>query len=210
MRTNRGRRLGWVLAFTVAASLMINGGCNRASVPRLRGSGSTLAYPIMSKWSAVYEARFQVPVDYQSIGSGAGIAQLLEGQTDFACTDLPLTAEQERRADDAGGVVQIPVLLTAVVPVYRLEGMDKPLHFSGPVLADIFLGRIRKWNDPALRALNRGIDLPDRQIVALHRGDASGTTALFTGYLARVSDDWRRTVGSGTVVQWPVGIGSKG
>jgi phosphate transport system substrate-binding protein len=165
---------------------------------------------MMSRWAAEYHARFQVAVNYQSIGSGKGIGNLLERNTDFACTDLPLSGDQLRRAKEAGGVVQIPFLLTAVVPVYHLDGLAEPLRFSGPVLADIFLGRIRKWSDPALRVLNPGVDLPDRDIVVLRPADASGNTQLFTSYLSRVSDAWRRKVGSGTEVKWPVGISPRG
>jgi phosphate transport system substrate-binding protein len=164
----------------------------------------------MSKWSAEYEAQRNVAVDYLSIGSGGGIDRLLEHRADFSCTDLRLTAEQQRLADESGGLVQIPILLTAVAPVYHLEGIDKRLRFSGAVMADLFLGRVRMWNDPALRALNPGVDLPHREITVLHRADLSGTTTVFTSYLSRVSDDWRQSVGSGASVQWPVGIGAKG
>jgi phosphate transport system substrate-binding protein len=197
----------------IAALLGALGGCSQGSVRhshRLQGSGSTLASPIMSKWAQVYAERLPVAVGYQSIGSRAGVDNLLERTTDFACTDLPLSADHLRRVNEAGGVVQIPVFLTAVVVVYQVQGIAKPLRFSGPVLADLFLGRIRNWNDPALRALNPGVHLPERPIVVLRRSDPSATTWAFTSYLSRASEQWRRTVGSGTEVKWPVGVGNKG
>jgi phosphate transport system substrate-binding protein len=195
----------WLLLFSRAPSAehLLRAQC-------LFGRGSTFADPIFRKWVKGYQARSAVAVDYAATGSGLGIEGLLDSRTDFACTELPLSADQLQRVDEVGGVVQIPILVTAVVPVYRLEGTSKPLRFSGSVLADIFLGRIRKWNDPALRALNAGVELPERPIVVLRRDDASATTWLFTRYLSRVSKRWQRAVGSGTAVNWPVGSGSRG
>jgi len=204
--------LGILLGCAVLA-VLIAVGCNQSDPQRparLSGGGSTFANPMMQNWFEAYKSQFGGELEYQSKGSATGITDFLELKLDFACTDYPLRAEQLNRANEVGGVVQIPILLTAVVPVYHLEGVTSPIRFSGPVLADVYLGRIRKWNDASLRALNPDIKLPDREITALHRADASATTAVFTSYLCRVSEDWRRAVGSGMIVSWPRGKGGLG
>jgi phosphate transport system substrate-binding protein len=177
----------------------------------LNGSGSSFVGPMMSKWSRDYKKAKEVEINYTTVGSGAGIAQLLSQAIDFGCTDAPMTEEQLQKARAAGGdVVHIPLVLGGVVPAYRLDEVKEPLRLSGPVLADIFLGKIAQWNDPAIKELNAGVDLPDQKITVLHRSDASGSTAIFTDYLAKISKDFQDKVGHGTEVKWAVGEGCRG
>lgn len=177
----------------------------------LNGSGSSFVGPIMSRWSRDYEKAKGIKVNYTPVGSGGGIRQFLEKETDFGCTDAPLTEEQLQKAKAAGGeVLHIPLVLGGVVPAYNLEEVKEPLRFTGPVLADIFLGNIKKWNDPAIKELNSGVDLPSRDILVIHRADASGSTAIFSDFLVKVSKEWKERMGSGTTLRWPVGEGCKG
>ncbi|MDP1809332.1 MAG: phosphate ABC transporter substrate-binding protein PstS [Actinomycetota bacterium] len=175
---------------------------------KLNGAGSTFVFPMMSKWSALYDSvKPGAQVNYQSIGSGGGIRQVIAKTVDFGATDGPMTDEQLQEAKKP--VLHIPVVMGAVVPAYYLPG-NPAIRFSGPMLADIFLGKITKWNDPALAALNPGVKLPDRQIVVVHRADGSGTTYIWVDYLAKVSAEWKAKVGVATSVNWPVGLGGKG
>lgn len=175
---------------------------------KLNGAGSTFVFPMMSKWSALYDSvKPGVQVNYQSIGSGGGIRQVTAKTVDFGATDGPMTDGQLQEAKKP--VLHIPVVMGAVVPAYNLPG-NPTVNFSGPVLADIFLGKIKKWNDPALVALNPGVKLPDRPIVVVHRADGSGTTYIWVDYLAKVSAEWKSKVGVATSVNWPVGLGGKG
>ena len=173
----------------------------------ITGAGSTFVYPILSKWSTTYSTKTGNKINYQSIGSGGGIAQIKAATVTFGASDKPLTPEELQTA----GLAQFPVVIGGVVPVVNLEGI-KPgqLKFTGPLLADIFLGTITKWNDPAIIALNPGIQLPDRKITVVHRWDGSGTTFNWVYYLSKVSDAWKSKVGEGTSVNWPTGIGGKG
>lgn len=174
----------------------------------ITGAGATFPYPIYSKWFAEYEkVNPEVRINYQSIGSGGGIRQLIEGTVDFGASDAPM--EKEEKAKAKVGVFHIPMVLGAVVISYNLD-LRKPLRLDGDAIAKIFLGEIKKWNDPALAKLNPGIALPDKDIVVVTRSDGSGTTAVFTDYLAKVSPTWREKVGVGKSVQWPVGVGAKG
>jgi len=175
----------------------------------LTGAGSTFAYPLYSRWAADYATRAGVRVNYQSIGSGGGIRQLSEQTVDFGATDAPMTA-QEMAAAKGGPILHVPVAMGAVLPVYNLPGVVQPLHFTGEVLGDIYLGKITKWNDPQLAALNRGVRLPDTDILVIHRSDGSGTTYIWTDYLSTVSPSWKQAVGTGKDVKWPVGLGGKG
>jgi phosphate transport system substrate-binding protein len=161
----------------------------------------------LSKWSTTYSTKTGNKINYQSIGSGGGIAQIKAATVTFGASDKPLTPEELQTA----GLAQFPVVIGGVVPVVNLEGI-KPgqLKFTGPLLADIFLGTITKWNDPAIIALNPGIQLPDRKITVVHRSDGSGTTFNWVNYLSKVSDAWKSKVGEGTSVNWPTGIGGKG
>ena len=195
-----------------AACAMALGASNsRADEPRLNAGGSTFIYPMMSKWASEYEKAKQVQINYQSIGSGGGIQQMTAKTFDFGCSDGPMNDEQLAKAKETNGeVVHIPLVMGAVVPAYNLPAIKEPLHFSGPVLADIFLGKITKWNDKALAALNPGVALPDEDIAVVHRSDGSGTTYTWVDYLAKVSADWKSKVGVGTSVNWPAGEGQKG
>jgi len=175
----------------------------------LTGAGSTFAYPLYSRWASDYATKAGVRVNYQSIGSGGGIRQLSEQTVDFGATDAPMTA-QEMAAAKGGPILHVPVAMGAVLPVYNLPGVTQPLHFTGEVLGDIYLGKITKWNDPQLAALNRGVRMPDTDILVIHRSDGSGTTYIWTDYLSTVSPSWKQAVGTGKDVKWPVGLGGKG
>ena len=197
----------WWAAFAVCFAA----GCGGPAKPRLDGAGSTFVYPLMSKWSAEYDKAKGVEVNYRLIGSGGGIRQMTAKTADFGCTDVPMNVEQLQAAKDGGGeVVHIPLALGAVVPVYNLEGLREPLRFSGPVLADIFLGKIKKWDDKAIQDLNPGVQLPDKDIGVVHRSDGSGATYIWVDYLSKVSPEWKKKVGVATSVDWPTGQGAKG
>ncbi len=194
------------LAVTVAFTFVAPAA---ARAQDLTGAGSTFAAPLYSRWATDYAAKAGVRVNYQSIGSGGGIRQLSEMTVDFGATDAPMTPA-EMAAAKGGPILHVPVAMGAVLPVYNLPGVTQPLHFTGEVLADIFLGKITKWNDPQLVALNRGARLPDTDILVIHRSDGSGTTYIWTDYLSTVSPSWKSTVGTGKDVKWPVGLGGKG
>jgi phosphate transport system substrate-binding protein len=175
----------------------------------LTGAGATFPNPIYTKWFDAYAKRTGVRINYQSIGSGGGIRQFTEGTVDFGATDGPMNDEQIGAVQ--GNVQHIPTVLGAVVLTYNLPALGKtPLRFDGATLADIFLGRITKWNDPRIAALNAGVRLPASDIIVVHRSDGSGTSFIFTDYLSKVSPDWKTKVGSATSVRWPTGLGGKG
>ena len=175
----------------------------------INGAGATFPYPIYSKWFDEYQKLHpQVKVNYQSVGSGAGIRQVTTQTVFFGASDGPMTDEQLAAAP--GPILHFPAVLGAVVPVYNLEGTSAVLKFTGPVLADIYLGKITKWNDPAIASLNAGVTLPAADITVVHRSDGSGTSYIWVDYLAKVSDEWRSRVGVSTAVSWPAGIGGKG
>jgi phosphate transport system substrate-binding protein len=179
-----------------------------ASAQQINGAGATFPYPIYSKWFSDYNKLHpNVQINYQSIGSGGGIRQLSAGTVFFGATDGPMTNEQIFAAGFP--VLHLPTVLGGVVPVYNVGELGE-LRFSGAVLADIFLGKITKWNDPALRALNPGTSLPNLDITVVHRSDGSGTSYIWCDYLSKVSPDYRKTVGVATSVNWPVGVGAKG
>lgn len=190
--------------------VLMTPGCG-SSVKRLSGAGSSFVYPMMTKWTSEYNKAKGVQVNYNSIGSGGGIRQMTSKTVNFGCTDAPLNEEQLEKAKEVGGeVVHIPLIMGAAVPVYNLPDVKGQLKFSGPVLADIFLGNIKKWNDKALKELNPDAGLPDKEIVVVHRSDGSGTTYIWADYLAKVSPAWKKKVGVATSLNWPVGIGQKG
>ena len=175
----------------------------------LTGAGATFPAPIYTKWFDTYARETSVRINYQSIGSGAGIRQFTEGTVDFGATDAPMTDEQV--AAVKGNVLHVPTVLGAVVATYNLPSLGKaPLRFDGATVADIFLGRIRRWSDRRLAALNPGVSLPDQDIIVVHRSDGSGTTYIFTDYLSKISPEWKTTVGRATSVNWPTGLGGKG
>lgn len=180
-----------------------------AGAQQLTGAGSTFIYPILSKWSSQYSSEHPgVQINYQSIGSGGGIKQVSSGTVDFGATDGPMTDQQLKEAQSK--IVHIPVVMGAVVPVYNLPGVKTELKFSGDVIAGIYLGEIKNWNDGRIAKDNPGVSLPNQNIFVAHRADGSGTTFIFTDYLSKVSKEWQTKVGKGTAVQWPVGIGGKG
>jgi phosphate transport system substrate-binding protein len=175
----------------------------------LTGAGATFPNPIYTKWFDAYAKQTGVRINYQSIGSGGGIRQFTEGTVDFGATDGPMNDEQIKAVN--GNVLHVPTVLGAVVVTYNLpEVSGAPLRFDGATLADVFLGRITKWNDTRLVALNPGVKLPAKDIIVVHRSDGSGTSFIFTDYLAKVSPNWKQKVGSATSVQWPIGLGGKG
>ena len=190
-----------------AAALLAAGAA--AQTVQINGAGATFPYPIYSKWFAEYNKLHPgVRINYQSIGSGGGIRQVTNRTVFFGATDGPMTEEQMRAAP--GPLLHLPTVLGAVVPVYNVPGLRAELKLTGQVLADIFLGRITRWDSPALAKLNPGVGLPSSEITVVHRSDGSGTTYIFADYLAKVSPDWKTRVGVATSVNWPVGVGGKG
>jgi phosphate ABC transporter phosphate-binding protein len=182
-----------------------------AAVGTLNGGGSTFIYPLLEKWGAVYRKETGVKLNYVATGSGSGIQQLTAAALDFCCSDVPMTGEQLMQARAGGGeVLHVPLALGGIVPAYNLEGLGKPLRFSGNVLAGIYLGDIKKWNDPALQELNPDLVLPDREIVVIHRADGSGSSYIFTDFLSKASKDWRNRAGTSATLNWPVGIAASG
>jgi phosphate transport system substrate-binding protein len=198
------------LALVGALLGMCANGCGGGE-KRLNAGGATFIFPMMSKWADEYKKSKGIEVNYQSIGSGGGIQQMTSQTFDFGCSDGPMNEEQLKKAKDTNGdVVHIPLVMGAVVPAYNID-VKEPLKFTGPVLAEIFLGRIKKWNDKALADLNPGVDLPNKEIVVVHRSDGSGTTYIFVDYLSKVSSEWKAEVGVGTSVKWiKTAIGQKG
>ena len=180
-----------------------------ASAQNINGAGATFPYPIYSKWFTEYsQLHPDIKINYQSIGSGGGIRQVSEGTVDFGATDGPMTDDQLKASKVK--VVHIPTVLGAVVPVYNVPGVNTELKFSQDALAGIYLGKITKWNDPYIAKENPGVNLPDKQILVVHRSDGSGTTYIFTDYLSKISPEWKDKVGRATAINWPVGVGQKG
>ena len=188
---------------TAAAAAASSGGVD------LTGAGATFPYPLYSKWFNDYAAKTGVKINYQSIGSGGGIRQLLEQTVDFGASDAPMTDEELGKAK-GGPVVHIPTVLGAVVITYNLPDVTQSLKLTGELIGDIFLGRVKKWNDSRIVALNPGVTLPNRDIIVVHRSEGSGTTFIFTDYLSAVSSAWKSGPGKGKEVKWPTGIGARG
>ncbi len=173
----------------------------------ITGAGATFPYPIYAKWADAYKKQTGVGMNYQSIGSGGGIKQITAKTVDFGASDAPMKGEDLEK----NGLVQFPAIMGGVVPVYNLKGVKSgELKLSGPLLADIYLGKVKMWNDPAIAKLNPGVALPNQAISAVNRSDGSGTTFLFTNYLSKVSAEWKSVIGEGTAVKWPTGVGGKG
>ncbi len=175
----------------------------------LNGAGATFPYPIYSKWFSDYAAKTGVKINYQSIGSGGGIRQLSEQTVDFGASDAPMSDAELAKAK-GGPILHFPTVLGAVVVTYNLQPVASGLHLTGAITADIFAGKIRKWNAPAIVAVNPGAQLPPTDILVVHRSDGSGTSYIFTSYLAAVSASWKSSPGAGKDVAWPVGLGAKG
>jgi phosphate transport system substrate-binding protein len=193
----------------LVAAVAVSGVALAAQKAQINGAGATFPYPIYSKWFAEYNKLHpDVQINYQSIGSGGGIRQVTNRTVFFGATDGPMTQEQLLAAP--GKILHFPTVLGADVPVYNLPGVSAELKFTGSVLADIFLGKITKWNDPQIAKINAGVNLPATDITVVHRSDGSGTTYIFVDYLSKVSPEWKSKVGVATSVNWPVGVGGKG
>jgi phosphate transport system substrate-binding protein len=195
----------WLAAAGFIAGL--TGAAAPASAVDITGAGATFPYPIYAKWADTFKKQTNVSMNYQSIGSGGGIKQIQARTVDFGASDMPLKPDELEK----NGLIQFPAIVGGDVIVFNIKGVGSDqLKLTGPVLADIFLGKITKWNDPAIGKLNAGINLPADSIAVVHRSDGSGTTFIFVNYLSRVSDEWKSKVGEGTSVNWPVGVGGKG
>jgi phosphate transport system substrate-binding protein len=183
---------------------------------RLNGAGSSFVKPLMDEWAKVYHKEKGVEINYQSKGSSTGIEMMTNKSVDYGCTDAPMNDQQIKKAEESGAKpLHIPLAMGAVVPVYNLPGIEKPIRFTGPVLADIFRRKIKKWNDDELKKLNPkdylGADLPGEEIKVVHRSDGSGTNYIFTQYLSEVSPEWKQEIKYGTSVNWPEGtVGERG
>ena len=197
------------IRIAAAALALAASGLVVSAAQQINGAGATFPFPIYSKWFSEYnKLHKEIQINYQSLGSGAGIRQLTAQTVFFGASDGPMTDEQLQAAP--GRILHFPTVLGAVVPVYNIPGVSSELKFTGPLLADIYLGKVTKWNDPAIRKLNPGVPLPGDDIVVVHRSDGSGTTYIYCDYLAKVSPDWKKRVGVATSVSWPVGLGGKG
>jgi len=192
------------IAALVAASIF---GMGAAQATDITGAGSSFVYPVLSKWSAKYAEATGNKLNYQSVGSGAGIAQIKEGTIDFGASDAPMSSEDLTKF----GLGQFPSVVGGIVPVVNIQGIQAgQLKLTGAVLADIYLGKIARWSDPAIAALNPGVKIPDVKVTVVHRSDGSGTSFNFTNYLSKVSPEWASKVKFGTAVEWPAGVGGKG
>ena len=197
-------KLPFGLALFATAALLVTSVTFAADIT---GAGATFPYPIYAKWADAYKKKTGIRMNYQSIGSGGGIKQIKAKTVDFGASDKPLTLQELEQ----NGLTQFPTVLGGVVPVVNLEGIKAgQIRLTGAVLADIFLGKIKRWNDPAIASLNTGMDLPASSITVVHRADGSGTTFLFTDYLSKVSPEWKEKIGSDASVAWPIGTGGKG
>ena len=210
-------RPNWLAALLVTVAAACVGGGDSSDTTRrssgggadLTGAGATFPYPLYSKWASVYMNETGTQINYQSLGSGAGVNQISEGTVDFGASDGPMSDAELAKARH-GRIVHIPTILGAVVLTYNLPGVTQTLRLTPDVIADIFLGRITKWNDPRIAAENPGVNLPATNILVVHRSDGSGTTYVFTDYLASVSPAWASGPGRGKAVAWPVGLGGRG
>jgi phosphate transport system substrate-binding protein len=202
-------RLGgmlWAAVIALALVAVSSPGVSTASTS-LTGAGSTWVYPLVAKWSAEYKKLTGTEVNYQSIGSGGGIAQIKKGTVAFGASDMPLKPEDLK----AAGLIQFPTAVAGADLAYNIPGIKAgQLILSGPLVADIYLAKVKKWNDPAIAKLNPHLKLPDMAITCVHRSDGSGTTFTFTDYLSKVSPEWKEKVGENTSVAWPTGVGGKG
>jgi phosphate transport system substrate-binding protein len=196
-----------VAAVVLAAAMWAQGALS------INGAGATFPYPMYSKWFDEYHKKNgNLQINYQSIGSGGGIKQVTEGTVDFGASDGPMNDDQLKAYQDKHGfpILHFPTVLGADVPSYNIPGVTAELNFTPDAIAGIFLGKVTKWNDPAIAGANKGVNLPANDIVVVHRSDGSGTTYIWTDYLSKVSEEWKNKVGKGTSVKWPVGLGGKG
>ncbi|HJQ26108.1 MAG TPA: phosphate ABC transporter substrate-binding protein PstS [Blastocatellia bacterium] len=208
-RSHSVRALAALLVLFLCILALAGCGARSGGATRIQGAGATFPAPIYQKWFSEYnKANPGVVFDYQSIGSGAGIQQITEKTVDFGGSDAPMNTDQLAKVQ--GQILHIPTVLGAVVLTYNVQGVTGELKFTPEAIADIFLGKIKKWNDPAIATVNEGVQLPDVNINVVHRSEASGTTYVFTDYLSKVSPEWKNGPGTGTQPQWPVGLGAKG
>jgi phosphate transport system substrate-binding protein len=217
-KENAMRRIGTMALVAVGFAVALTGcggggssnsGTDGGGPPRITGGGSSFVAPMMKVWASVYADEKKGEVDYNSSGSGAGVTDTVNRSIDFGCTDAPMNPEQLAKAGGEDKIVHIPLIMGAVVPVYNVPEAQKPIQFTGPVLAKIFLGTIEHWDDPALKELNPDAGLPHEKIKVVHRDDPSGTTYIFTDYLSKVSEDWANGPGKGMDVKWKTGAGAK-
>ncbi|RZJ07188.1 MAG: phosphate ABC transporter substrate-binding protein PstS [Haliea sp.] len=195
------------IAFTGLASLALAGLATSAAAQEVTGAGASFPAPLYSKWASDYNKATGVKINYQSVGSGAGLRQIEAKTVDFGASDAPLKDEELK----AKNLVQFPTVIGGVIPVVNIKGIAPgQLKLNGQVLGDIYLGKITKWNDPAIKALNGSLALPDAAIAPVRRADGSGTSFIFTNYLSKVNTEWKSKVGEGTAVNWPTGAGGKG
>jgi phosphate transport system substrate-binding protein len=200
------KRFALIALGALALAAVLSPGLSSAA-GEVTGAGSSWVYPLVAKWSAEYQKLTGIEVNYQSIGSGGGIAQIKAGTVAFGASDMPLKPEDLK----AAGLIQFPTAVAGAAMGYNLPGVKSgELILSGPVVADIYLGKIKKWDDAAISKLNPDVKLPDMAITVVHRSDGSGTTFTFTDYLSKVSPEWKEKVGENTSVSWPVGVGGKG
>jgi phosphate transport system substrate-binding protein len=193
--------VGVCAAFCVVTAMF----ASNVAMADVTGAGSTFVYPLLAKWADAYKTKSGITINYQSIGSGGGIKQIQNKTVDFGASDMPLTAEELEKQN----LVQFPLINGAVVPIVNLPKVPS-LNLTGAILAEIFAGKIKKWNDEALKKINPTAELPDAAISVVHRSDGSGTTFIFSNYLCKVSPTWKTSVGEGTSVNWPTGLGGKG
>lgn len=192
------------VSIAIAASALVATAVNAANIT---GAGATFPYPVYAKWAELYKGATGTGLNYQSVGSGAGVKQIKAKTVDFGASDMPLPASEL----DAAGLFQFPAIMGGVVPVVNLDGIAPgQLKLTGPLIADIFLGKITKWDALAIAALNPGVKLPAADITVVHRADSSGTSFLFTDFLSKASPEWKAGIGAGTAVKWAVGVGGKG
>jgi phosphate transport system substrate-binding protein len=196
-----------LISLVAAGAIAASGAGTALAGDTITGAGATFPYPVYSKWASDYNAKTGVKLNYQSIGSGGGIKQIKAKTVDFGASDAPLKPDELKKA----GLVQFPMIMGGVVPVVNIKGIGPgDLKLTGEVLADIYLGKIKKWNDKALKKLNPGLSLPSKSITVVERADGSGTTWIFTNYLTKISSEWAKNVGNNKSVSWPVGVGGKG
>ena len=209
--TRRKRFLGGISVLLVAASavaaLSVSGAQARSSAGELKGAGATFPAPLIAVWQQRYEAAKDVKITYNPIGSGGGITAITNKTVDFGASDAPLTQDQFSACK---GCVQLPWVLSATAVMYNIPGAPNNLRITGAIIADIYLGRITKWNDPKIQRINRGFTLPNQTITPVYRSDSSGTTYNFTSYLNTAKPEWKSRIGKGTTVNWPAGVGARG
>ena len=209
--TRRKRPLAVLSVLTVAiataVAISVSGAQARSSADELKGAGATFPAPLIAAWQQKYEAAKGVKISYNPIGSGGGISAISNKTVDFGASDAPMTPDQ---FNSCGGCVELPWALSATSLMYNLPGLPNNLHITGPILAGIYLGQIKKWDDPKIKAVNKGVNLPSLDVTPVYRSDSSGTTFNYTTYLNTVSRQWKSQIGRGTTVTWPAGVGARG